>query len=317
MTAHSATEVDGIAAVINGEPITKSEVRKAAQVQIHLLLVQNPRMTQGALASRVREIEQRAMDDLIEKQLILDEFKSRGATIRDQHVTEAVDRFIRERFDGNRQEFLKELDNQNLSMSQFREIQKENIIVQAMRTANSGSDNKIVTPKEMRDFWEDNPQLFSSEGFVKLRTITIPKIANRDVATADSQKKLVEEILTKLKNGADFAAMARTYSVDSGAEDGGTRGTFSRTDLNDALADAAFSIEPKTVSEIIDLGEFFTLIYVDARELGQVTPLEEVEDEVRRYVLQNKRQESVDRWLDGLRQKANVRILDDSLISMQ
>jgi len=313
----AATEVDGIAAVINGEPITKSEVRKAAQVQIHLFLVQNPRMTQGALAAKVKEIEQKALQDLIEKQLILDEFNSRGATIQEQHVTDAVNRFIRERFEGNREKFLEELNNQQISMVQFRDIQKENLVVQAMRSMNSGPRDMIVTPKEREDFWRDNPDLFSSDGYVKLRTITIPKLANNDPSTADAQRQLVNDILSKLQGGADFGAMARTYSMDAGRDDGGIRGTFSRTDLNDVLANAAFSIEPRTVSNIIDLGDFYTLIYVDARELGKVTPLEEVEDEVHRYVIQNKRQEAFERWMDGLRQKANVRILDDNLLSMQ
>ena len=310
--AQGATEVDGIAAIVNNKVITKGEVRSAAQTQVRILVMNdnNQVRSQAALEARVNEIEENALRDLVDRELILDEFESLGATIRQQHIEDAVSRFIQERFSGDRKQFAKELDRSGLSLKQFRDMQRETIIVQAMRSRNAGADDSIVTPFEREKFWEENQELFASDGFVKLRTITIPKITDNNAATAESQKKLVNEILTKLRGGADFGTMARTYSVDSGAKENGVRGTFSRSDLNSQLGDAAFSIPPQTVSELIDLGDFYTLVYVDARELGKVSPLEEVEDEVHRRVLQNKRQEKVNKWLDRLRSSANIRIVE-------
>ncbi len=307
----ATTEVNGIAAVVNSEVITKSEVRNASQVQVQLLLVQEGRrLNANALQARVREIESNALRDLIDRKLILVQFSELGAEIRDQHVDQAVDKFVRERFEGDRNQFHKELANNGLTVKQFREMQRETIIVQAMRSRNAGVDDVIVTPVERQQFWRDNPSLFSSDGFVKIRTITIPKVSESDPNSGPSQVALVEEILSKLRAGADFATMARTHSVDSGAPDGGERGTFSKADLNSELADVAFTIRPQTVSDIIDLGSFYTLVYVDARELGKIAPLEEVEEEVERRVLQNKRQAKVEEWLSRLRRDANIRIFD-------
>tara|TARA_R110002096_G_scaffold215310_12_gene403163 strand:- start:14066 stop:15049 length:984 start_codon:yes stop_codon:yes gene_type:complete len=311
LQAHAATEVNGIAAVVNNQVITKSEVRNTAQTQVHLLVLQEGRrLSASALEARVREIERNALRDLIDRELILSQFKELGAEIRDQHVDQAVDRFVRERFGGDRNQFYKELSGSGLTIKQFRELQRETIIVQAMRSRNAGVDDVIVTPVEREKFWKENPSLFSSDGFVKIRTITIPKTAEGDPNSGASQKALVEEILSKLRSGADFATMARTHSVDSGAPNGGERGTFSKADLNSQLAEAAFTIAPQSVSEIIDLGSFYTLVYVEARELGKITPLDEVEDEVHRRVLQNKRQSKVDAWLARLRRDANIRIFE-------
>ncbi|MEM7014128.1 MAG: peptidylprolyl isomerase, partial [Verrucomicrobiota bacterium] len=177
-------------------------------------------------------------------------------------------------------------------------------VIRASVSAAHRLDDVIVTPQERKEFWENNRKLFSSEGRVKLRTITIAKTAD-----GQSQKALVDEIRGKLVEGADFASMARAYSVDSGAQNGGSRGEFGPGDLNKELADVAFSVPVQTVSQIIDLGDFYTLVYVDAREGGAVAPLSEVEDEVHRRVLQNKRQERVDRWLKTLRRDANIKII--------
>jgi len=306
----SRTEANKIAAVVNGEVILQSEVRSAAQMQLQMIYMQNPHMSKAEFEKKAQEIASSALQDLIDRELILASFKEMKATIRDQHIDEAVNRFIRERFEGDRAKFLSELDKNGLTLKQFRTHQEETIIVQAMRARNAGSNDDIVTPFEEKEFWEKNPQLFSSEGFVKLRTITIPKVADGEASTAASQKALVDNVLEKLRGGADFGSMASTYSVDSGKLKEGERGTFARADLNGQLAEVAFSIKPQTVSDAIDLGDFYTIVYVDARENGKVSPLSEVREEVRRRVLMNKKQEKVEVWLTRLRRDANIKIFE-------
>ncbi|MFT5465119.1 MAG: peptidyl-prolyl cis-trans isomerase SurA [Verrucomicrobiales bacterium] len=300
----AAEPYTGIAAVVNGKVITTSEVRNAAQVQVQMIALQNRGMTNAEAAAMIAKIEKSALQDLIDRELILVTFKEElGATIARQHVDEAVNRFIRERFDGDRTAFVKEMEKSGLSLQQFREMQEDTIIIQAMRSKNAGTGDVIVTPQERLEFWKSNKALFSSPGRVKMRTITIPKEAD-----GNPQLAFVEEIRGKLTEGADFATMARTYSIDSAAQNGGQHEELGPGDINSALAEAAFSIPIETVSKIIDLGTHYALVYVDARQDGAIAPLSEVEDEVHRRVLQNKRQEKVTRWLERLRRDANVRI---------
>lgn len=311
--ANESTEVNRLVAAVNNRPITQSEVRNAAAMQVQVLVMQSGRsLPTPELEQKVKEIEQNALQDLIDRELILDTFKKMGASIRPQHVDDAVTRFIKERFGGDQKKFVQELKNSGMTLQQFRQMQEESIIVQAMRAKNADSVPVFATPAEIETFWKENRVLFASPGAVKLRTITIPKLVNGDVSTALSQKSLVEEIHGKLRAGSDFGAMARAYSVDSGAEDDGVRGTFKKEELQASLAEAAFSVPAQTVSDVIDLGDFYTIIFVDARDEGEVAPLSDpkIEEEVRRRVLQNKRQESVERWLTRLRRDANIRIFE-------
>jgi peptidyl-prolyl cis-trans isomerase SurA len=308
-----STEVNRLVAAVNNRPITQSEVLNASAMQVQMLVMQTGRsMSTQALEQKIKEIQENALQDLIDRELILDSFKKMGASIRPQHIDDAVTRFIKERFAGDQKKFVQELKNSGMTLQQFRQMQEETIIVQAMRAKNADSVPVFATPAEIESFWKENRVLFASPGAVKLRTITIPKLVNGDVSTALSQKSLVGEIHEKLRGGADFGAMARAYSVDSGAEDDGVRGTFKKEELQASLADAAFSVPVQTVSSVIDLGDFYTIIYVDARDDGEVSPLSDpkVEEEVRRRVLQNKRQESVERWLTRLRRDANIRIYE-------
>jgi len=304
-------ETNRLVASVNNRPITQSEVRNAAALQVQMLVLQEGHsMSPQVLEQRVKAIEQNALQDLIDRELILESFRKMGATIRPQHVDDAVERFIKERFQGDEKKFVGELKNSGMSLQQFRRFQEESIMVQATRARAVAQVPMAATPAEMEDFWKMNQALSASPESVTMRTLTIWKMVNGDPSTEPSQKALIEEIHGKLRSGADFGTMARAYSVDSGAKDDGLRGTFQKQDLESKLAEAAFNAPVQTVSDVIDLGDFYTILYVEARDNGEATQLSNpnVANEVRRRILEQKRQDTVDRWLAGLRQQANVQI---------
>ena len=77
--------LNSIRAVVNGEPITQSMVDAAVQTQVRVWLMGNKGMVSKAQAEReIREMEERALDDLIDRKLILTEFERLGGNIKEQ-----------------------------------------------------------------------------------------------------------------------------------------------------------------------------------------------------------------------------------------
>ncbi|MEJ2110786.1 MAG: peptidylprolyl isomerase, partial [Acidobacteriota bacterium] len=73
-----------------------------------------------------------------------------------------------------------------------------------------------------------------------------------DPAEEEAVRAKAESVLEKLKAGGDFAALAREYSEDQGsAEQGGYLGTFPRGRMVKEFEDAAFSLEPGQISELV------------------------------------------------------------------
>src|SRR3954451_10867233 len=94
----------GIAAVVNGKPITTSEVREAIQAQEQLIRIQikDPRIADEKLA----QLKSGALYALIERQLVLSEFEKLGGTIKAQYIEDDINSIIRESFGGDREKFL-------------------------------------------------------------------------------------------------------------------------------------------------------------------------------------------------------------------
>src|SRR5437762_156593 len=102
--------VDGIAAIVNGEVITYSQVRSLSAPREKLLRSQ---LTGKDLESKLLELRQLALRDLVDRRLVIQAFKKESYQIPDHFVDQRMQEIIRESFGGDRNTFVKTLEAQN------------------------------------------------------------------------------------------------------------------------------------------------------------------------------------------------------------
>ena len=266
-------------------------------------------MVSASQAERdIRKLQESALNDLIDRKLILSEFKAMGGTIQPKYIDDAVTRFVNGRFKGDREAFLKQLTEQGITLNQFRDVQRDQIAVQALQ-ARQTKDNGIGVslPHERKKMYEKIKHEFATEGQLKLRMLSIPKMTQQ--SSLASQEKLIKSIRSKVLNGASFSSVAKKYSKDSFAAKGGSVGTIGRNTLNRTLTQIAYSLRTGRVSEVISDGPSWRLMYVDGRVGQKVPSQKEIADEIEKRISIEKRQSSLSGWLTKLRRDSNIRIL--------
>ncbi len=301
-------ELTRIKATVNGEPITQVDLNEAVRTQVQMFLMNNRVDTADKAAVEIKRLEERALNDLIDKKLILSEFKAKGGTIPDKYVDEQVDRFVNGRYGGDRNKFMEALAKQGLSLNQFRNIQRDQIAVQALRAQQGGDSKKVfIMPHEREAMYKEIRSEYTSEGRVKLSLISIPKsVGNR---TPEQQKQLANEIRSRIVTGkSSFSAEAKRYSHDQFSQKGGYVGEIDRTMLNPTITDVAYRLSSKQVSSVVDGGGFYHILYSGGR-VGKKTPSKkELEKEIEQRIRVKKNQSNMEGWLKKLRRDANVRI---------
>src|SRR5215831_20498673 len=115
--AEEPTVVDGIAAVVNGEVITYSQVRALSAPQERLLRQQ---YTGQDLAKKLTELRELALKDLIDRRLVIQAFKKETYEIPDHIVDQRIHQIIQEGFGGDRNTFVKTLEAQNYTLGEFK-----------------------------------------------------------------------------------------------------------------------------------------------------------------------------------------------------
>jgi parvulin-like peptidyl-prolyl isomerase len=298
--------IDGIAAVVrldgvtNGDVITYSEVRSVSAPKEKLLRDQ---YRGEELVNKIKEARTEALKDLIDRQLIVQAFKKEGYQIPDHYLDQRVHDIIRENFNGDRNTFIKTLQAQTFTLGEFRKLETEKMIVQAMRHKNV-EVKTIVSPNKIQDYYRAHAAEFTSKEQVKLRMIMI------SAGTSDraGQKAMAEEILSKLVNGAEFDRMAQIYSEDSTRDLGGDWGWVDRGTLTAPLEKVAFNLRLGKVSNIVEVGGNYYILKVDDRRGGVTRPFAEVRDEIEKKLTSEEAQAMQERWLASLRQKAYIKM---------
>ena len=302
--AYAAAEpevVDGVAAVVNGDVVTYSQVRGLVAPREKLLRAQ---FHGDELVKKIKEVRQAALQDLIDRQLILQSFKKENFQIPDHFVEERMHDIVRTDFGGDRNTFIKTLEAQNFTMGEFKKMEMEKMIVQAMRSKNVKL-NTIASPAKVEEYYKAHREDFTSKEQIKLRLIMIPSHASDGEAAA--QKAMADEIFGKLVNGAEFERMAQLYSEDSTREHGGDWGWVERKTLAAPLEKAAFSLGVGKVSRIIEFSGNYYILKVEDKKGGETKSLVDARADIEKKLIQQEAQNLQERWLTSLRSKAYIK----------
>ena len=306
--AQQAQVIDGIAAVVNGDVITYSELREWIGARERALRS----AYQGAeLENKLKEIRLAALKDLVDRQLILQEFKKKekdGATIPSYVLDDRVQTIIREEFGGDRSAFVRTLKSQGYTITKFKEVERDKIIVQVMKQMHV-KDSFVISPTQIQAYYDKHKADYTTPEQVKLRMIVLREDGNSDTAPAGGKKEMAQEIRSKLTSGADFGRMAQMYSEDASTQQAeGDWGWVDRKTLSEELTNKAFALRAGEISDVITIGNSYYILMVEARKNAAVKSISEVRDEIEQNLIQKEKSDELQRWLDTLRQNAYIKI---------
>jgi len=293
--------VDGVAAVVNGEVITYSQVRGVVGPREKVLRAQ---FSGEDLVKAVKAAREAALQDLIDRQLIIQAFKKENFQIPDHFVEERMHDIVRTDFGGDRNTFIKTLEAQNFTMGEFKKMEMEKMIVQAMRSHNVKLD-LIASPVKVEEYYKTHRDEFTSKEKIKLRLIMVPSHASDGEAAA--QRAMAEEIFTKLVNGAEFERMAQLYSEDSTRENGGDWGWVERKTLAGPLEKAAFALEPGKFSRIIEFSGNYYILKIEDKQGGETKSMADARADIEKKLVHEEAQKLQEKWLASLRSKAYIK----------
>ncbi|MEO6183588.1 MAG: peptidyl-prolyl cis-trans isomerase [Verrucomicrobiota bacterium] len=300
-----AALVNGINAVVNDTVITYDEVeRKIALIADGLF--QQYRNQPQVLEERLKQLRADQMEELVERQLILNEFKTAGYKLPETFIDDAIREEIRKNFYGDSAKLTKTLQSEGMTKEAFRQQQRERIIVRYLSEQNISSQKILISPFKIEKYYTENQERFKVGDQVKLRMIVLNQASSAEPGRA---KQLAQEVLKKIEEGAPFAEMASIYSEGAQRAEGGDRGWVDRdrTDLKKELADAAFALKAGQLSGVIDLPEGCYLMLVEEARPAHVRPLDELRADIESTLQAQESANLRKQWIERLRKKSFVR----------
>jgi parvulin-like peptidyl-prolyl isomerase len=170
-TLRAADIIDGVVAIVNSNVITYSQVMELVQPVDREL---RRSFSGQELEDQRRKAQEDALNTLIERALIVQEFDAKGYKIPESYVEGQINNRIATEFGGNRAAFIKTLEAENLTLSQFRDQERERIIIEVMRDQRSRKA-MVVSPYKIEKYYQDHIDEFKVGDQVKLRMIYIKR----------------------------------------------------------------------------------------------------------------------------------------------
>ena len=114
----------------------------------------------------------KAINDLIDRQLTLQEFKKQKFNIPEHFVEDRIATIVREEFGGDRAAFTRTLAAQGFTVEKFKKAETEKMIVSAMRGQMVKGDSTVPRDK-IQAYYNAHRDKYTSEEQIKLRMIAI------------------------------------------------------------------------------------------------------------------------------------------------
>ncbi len=300
-TSRAADLLNGIYVVVNDAVITYNEVEESIAPVLDILNSQY-RSQPDVLEQKKQQTRAEKIEELVQRELVLSEFKKAGYQLPESYVDESINRMIRERY-GDRAKLMRTLQAQGITFEDFRKRERERIIFGALLEQHISQDKILISPHKVETYYNAHKDQFKSDDEIHLRMIVL----NKNAENAASMKKLADEIAAKLDDGTPFTEMAAIYSEGAYREKGGDRGWVDRSFLKKELSDVAFSLAPGQHSGAIDLPEACYVLFVEDKRTARIKPLTEARPEIENILKAEEGKRLKDRWIARLKAKSFVR----------
>jgi peptidyl-prolyl cis-trans isomerase SurA len=287
-----------IAAVVNGQPITLSEV----QERIAPELARTPPGPAGE--AQRKELLHRGIEQLIDERLVESEASSLGLDIPEEELQHLIEQLAKQN-NMDMTQFREAVTSQGISFDTVRETLRRQQLM--MRLLQYKVKPRKVSDEEVQAAYAG----LTAEGDLEVRARHI-FIAAPDGTTPERLKAAEakgHEALRRVQAGETFAKVARDLSDGPTAKEGGDMGYFKRGQLQSALEHAAFSLQPGQISGLIrttgEHGGWHILLVEDRRKMAP-RPLAEMQEEIRNRLANDSIVKEREHYLASLRKSAQI-----------
>jgi parvulin-like peptidyl-prolyl isomerase len=160
-----------------------------------------------------------------------------------------------------------------------------------------------ISEDEVKNFYQKNIDLFSKEKEINVKEIMVDR------------ETLADSIYNMLKNGEDFASLAKKYSLrDWSAKNGGEMG-YTPASRFGMLKERFWNAKAGEIIGPVQIENFYGIFTVTGKEEGKPIEFSLVKSEAKKMLLEEQSKNILQNYADGLKRKVKIEINDKLLYS--
>ncbi len=298
--------INRVVAVVGDDVITVIDLDKSiSRTKAQMARMKAAGRGQDIPPSQLRRL---ALERLIDDKIFEKEVARQKLSVSKDELDHYVKRIMRAN-KVDEENFVASLSRQGLTPEEYRdnlrkEILKQKLINQAVKK------QVVVTDSEVSEYYKNHKQQFTNIAKVTFRAIFLTVDPKAGLSAGNVVRQKGENLLQKIKEGADFAEVAKEYSQGPGADQGGLLGPLEAADLLPAMRQALAELNPGQVSQVLQIPQGFVIMKLVERTGGGELPLDDVREQIRKKLEAQYTEKRFQEWMKELREQTYVKIID-------
>ena len=274
-------------AVVDGQQIAKVDY-DALISQAKKSYKNQKRDFPKAGSQEFQTLKNQAVQFLVQREQFEQQAEDLDVNVTEKQVNDRLAQIQKQYFGGDKKKYDKQLAEQGLSDKQVRNDIRAQIVSEKI-FAQVTKDVK-VTDKQIADYYTKNKAQYSQPESRDVRHILVKTKAKAD------------DIYTQLKAGAAFAALAKSFSEDTGSKANGGQLTISKGQTVAPFDKAAFELKKNEISQPVKTEFGYHIIQpLSDVKAAKVTPLKDVKESISQQLAQTSKNEAMTKWVDELK----------------
>lgn len=301
-TAFSKEIVDRVVAIVNSEPILKSELdsmtdrtKKEGAIDDALLLDEK--------LDKLKTDSKSQLDYLIREKLVESEVKKLNLTLSEDRVDSEMTTLAK-RNQMSKTELESYIKKQGYSLSEYRKALKARLERQSFFEAEVISKLRITDEDAYSEFRALSPKYKPVVNEFSIAQIYFnPKKGSGAEALVRA-----EGILSKLSGGDSFESLANKYNEDPRANKDGYMGSFKSGEFLPEIEAAISSLDKNQSSQIIKSKIGFHIVKVLDKKLTQDPQFLKVKEQIKSALVEKNFKRQLKNWFESKKQDAYIKI---------
>ena len=302
-TANGKT-IEEIIARVNNEIISRSEYERArASAEDDAKQECSGKCTPEKLQVDIEDRQKNVLRDLIDQSLLVQRGKDMGVSVEPE-VIKKLDQIRTQNNLASMEDLEKAVSSQGTNWEDFKSNIRNGILTQRVISSEVGS-HITIGKEEAQKYYDAHQKEFIRPEQVALREIEVGTEGKKESEIPDLKKK-AETALQRVKDGEDFAEIAKRLSDGGTAKQGGFLGVYKRGELSKQLEDIVFKMKKNELTDVMDTKQGFLVLQVMEHYDEGMQPLAKVENEITEKLYSGRMEPALRDYLKTLREQSYV-----------
>jgi parvulin-like peptidyl-prolyl isomerase len=290
---------DGVVAVVDGTEITKAELDEFVGYAKKGYEAANQEFPKVG-TPEYQSVRSQWLSYLVQREELRQEAADLGIVVTAKEIDKTENDFIKEKFGGKRAEYVKALKAQGFTPEQYRTVHETTAL--STKLFDEITKDVTVSDADVLAYYTQNQANYPESRDVRHILIAVKKGGKVDYAAS---KAKADELYAELTGGANFAALAKANSADPGSKEQGGKLTVQRGQTVPEFDKTAFALDEKEISKPVKTQYGYHIIQPLSPVRGS---FETYKDVVRATLLQQRKNEEMQAWVEELAEKYESRV---------